>query len=70
MGLGLLPSLARPFGHDRSDLYAPPSEIRAIEAGALLEIEVNRGRVRTELPIRLDFVVPATATPYDARVSR
>ena len=55
-GFGLLPSLAWPFGVDRSVLYVPQSASAAIAGATSLEVEEHRGTVHTELPLRVDFV--------------
>jgi hypothetical protein len=68
VGFGLLPSLAWPFGLDRSVLYVPQTASTAMTGGSVLEIEELQGVVRTESPLRVDFVMPTIATAgWDSR---
>lgn len=66
VGFGLLPSLAWPFGLDRSVLYVPQRASPMVAATSALEVEEHRGVMHTELPLSLRFFVPTTVTPYDA----
>ena len=62
--LTLLPSLARPFGYERSVVYLRQGADIAVDAEASIEIEESRRPVHTQQPLQTNFVVPATTTPY------
>ncbi len=58
-----LPSLAKPFGRERSVLTVPPAGVAEIDLStASLVIDQNSGPVFTQQPVTVDFIVPRAAT--------
>ncbi len=63
----LVPSLAQPFGWQRAVLAVPAGLGSGIDsASASIEIEQSQGQAQAPRPVRLSFVVPSTAAPFQA----